>query len=154
MRKDSVILIAENDQAHFSLIKTTLQNAGINSEIIRLTDGRETLDFLFMKGRGPERLPNKEYLLLMDISLPKIDGLTVLEKIKRDPNLKKIPVIILTAADDQDTVERCHSLGCSVYIVKPPEHKTFVDTLRKIGLFLSDVQIPQLNGAAQTGTIK
>jgi CheY-like chemotaxis protein len=146
MNKEGVILIAEDDEGHFELIKRTLQRAGVCNEILRFADGQETLDFLFIKGDGPKREPDREYLLLLDIRMPKIDGIEVLEKIKQDPNLKKIPVVMLTTTDDPVTIERCHDLGCSVYIVKPVEYEDFTDAVHKIGLFLSVVEIPQLSG--------
>ncbi len=146
MNKEGVILIAEDDEGHFELIKRTLQRAGVCNEILRLADGQETLDFLFIKGDGPKREPNREYLLLLDIRMPKIDGVEVLEKIKQDLELKKIPIIMLTTTDDPITIERCHGLGCSVYIVKPVEYEDFTDAVRKIGLFLSVVEIPQISG--------
>ena len=145
MKKEGVILIAEDDEGHFELIKRSLQRAGICNEILRLADGQETLDFLLIRGDGPKRVPDKEYLLLLDIRMPKIDGIEVLEKVKQDPELKKIPVIMLTAIDDPRMIERCHSLGCSVYIVKPVEYEDFADAVRKVGLLLSVVEVPQIS---------
>ncbi len=145
MKKDGVILIAEDDEGHFELIKRSLQRAGVCNQILRFADGQETLDFLFVRGDGPKRESEKEYLLLLDIRMPKIDGVEVLEEVKKDPELKKIPVIMLTTTDDPRTVERCHKLGCSVYIVKPVEYQDFADAVRKVGLLLSVVEIPQIS---------
>jgi CheY-like chemotaxis protein len=132
------------------LIKRSLQRAGVCNEILRFADGQETLDFLFVKGDGPKREPDKEYLLLLDIRMPKIDGMEVLEKVKKDPELKKIPVVMLTTTDDPRTIERCHGLGCSVYIVKPVEYQDFADAVRKVGLLLSVVEVPQIDGLPKT----
>ena len=145
MKKEGVILIAEDDAGHFTLIEKSLQQAGICNEILRLADGREALDFLFIKGDGLKRQPDKEYLLLLDVRMPKIDGIEVLEKIKQDEELKKLPVIMLTVADDPRTIERCHNLGCSVYIVKPTEYSDFTDMVKKVGLLLSFVELPRIN---------
>ncbi len=147
MKKEGVILIAEDDEGHFELIKRSLQRAGVCNQILRFADGQETLDFLFVRGDGPKRESDKEYLLLLDIRMPKIDGVEVLEEVKKDPELKKIPVIMLTTTDDPRTVERCHKLGCSVYIVKPVEYQDFADAVRKVGLLLSVVEIPQISKA-------
>ena len=147
MKKEGVILIAEDDEGHFELIKRSLQRAGVCNQILRFADGQETLDFLFVRGDGPKRESDKEYLLLLDIRMPKIDGVEVLEEVKNDPELKKIPVIMLTTTDDPRTVERCHKLGCSVYIVKPVEYQDFADAVRKVGLLLSVVEIPQISTA-------
>ncbi len=145
MNKEGVILIAEDDEGHFELIKRSLQRSGVCNEILRFADGQETLDFLFVRGDGPKRESDKEYLLLLDIRMPKIDGVEVLEKVKNDPELKKIPVIMLTTTDDPRTIERCHNLGCSVYIVKPVEYQDFADAVRKVGLLLSVVEVPQIS---------
>ena len=121
MEKGVIILIAEDDEGHFSLIKKNLQRSGIWNEIIRFADGQEILDFLFMRGDGRVREHFRKYILLLDIRMPKVDGIEVLGKIKQDPELKKIPVIMLTTTDDPYEIERCHSLGNSIYIVKPVE---------------------------------
>ena len=84
--------------------------------------------------------------MLLDIRIPKIDGIEVLRKIKQDEELRKIPVIMLTTMDDPHEVEVCHSLGCSHYIVKPVEYDKFAAVLKQLGLFLKIVQVPQING--------
>lgn len=155
MNKEGVILIAEDDEGHFELIKRSLQRAGVCNEILRFADGQETLDFLFVRGDGAKREHDKEYLLLLDIRMPKIDGMEVLERVKKDPELKKIPVVMLTTTDDPRTIERCHNLGCSVYIVKPVEYQDFAEAVRKIGLLLSVVEVPQIDGMPKAkGVVK
>ena len=144
MKENSIILVAELDDGHFSLIKNSLQSAGIHNRIQRFTDGRQLLDLLFTKTQEANQ-QNGQYLLLMDVRLPGVDGIEVLEKIKEHPQLKKIPVVMLTAADDSGTIERCHNLGCSMYIVKPDKNEDFIDAVKKIGLFLSVVEIPQIS---------
>jgi len=146
MGKKTIILVVENNQRHFSLIKKSLERGGIWNEKIRFAESREMLDFLFMRGDGLKREAKKEYVLLLDILSPKVDGLKTLEEIKQDRELKKIPVIILTTADDIQEIDRCHSLGCSIYIVKPAEQDSFADAIKKIGLFLSIIKVPQING--------
>jgi CheY-like chemotaxis protein len=78
--------------------------------------------------------------------MPKLDGVEVLEQIKKDPELRKIPVIMITTTDDPREVERCHDLGCSNYIAKPIEYESFVNAIRQLGLFLAVVQVPKING--------
>ena len=147
MRKEAVILVVESDEDSFSLIKSNLQRAGIWNEIINFADGQEVLDFLFRNGERPKHKRKNEYLLLLDVHMPKMDEVEVLERIKQDTQLKKIPVIILTAADDALTIERCHNLGCSIYIVKPADYDSFMDAIWKVGLFLSVVSVPRINAA-------
>jgi CheY-like chemotaxis protein len=145
MRNEDVILIAEHDERHFELIRKNLLRAGILNEIIHLVDGRQLLDFLFdiIKGSEAEHGDN-EFILFLDLAIPKVSGVKVLKKIKRHTNLKKIPVIILTAADEPDVIDRCHDLGCSTFIVKPAKYEDIGEAIQKIGRFLSVVQIPSI----------
>ena len=147
MKKDVVILVAEDDEGHFLLVKANLKRAGVQNKVVRFADGQELLEFLFETGPKPHRQPHKEYILLLDIRMPKVDGIEVLEKMKQDNELKKIPVIILTTTDDPHEVEYCHSLGCSLYIVKPVGYEAFADAIKKVGMFLSVVEVPVINNA-------
>ena len=137
MNQDVVILIAEDDEGHFSLIRKNLVRSGIFNEVIRFTDGQEVLDFLFDKARAAEP---QAYILILDTQMPKVDGVTVLERIKA---YEARSVVMLAAGDDPHEVEHCHELGCSI-IVKPAEHDDFVDAIRKVGQFFSVVSVPRI----------
>jgi CheY-like chemotaxis protein len=141
-----VILIAEDDDGHATLIQRNLKRAGIVNEIIRFKDGQEVLDYLFQKGDGAKRTSGKALLLLLDIRMPKIDGIEVLKRVKADKELRKMPVMMVTTTDDPREVENCHSLGCSNYVTKPIDYDKFIDAIRKLGLFLLVVQVPTING--------
>jgi CheY-like chemotaxis protein len=144
--KDSVIiLIAEDDDGHASLIRKNLKRAGIGNEIIRFGDGQEVLDFLFPADGSFQRTPGNAYLLLLDIRMPKVDGTEVLRRIKNDDELKKMPVIMVTTTDDPREVESCHRYGCNSYITKPVDYEKFVAAIQQLGLFLMVVQVPPLN---------
>lgn len=147
MKSNVVILAAEDDDGHFLLIKKNLRREGISNEILRFSNGMELWDFLTLKGPGPVREPNKAYLLLLDIRMPMVDGIEVLRRMKSDPLLKKIPVIMITTTGNSEDVDLCHNLGCSMYVVKPVEYEGFVESIRKIGMFLSIVEIPQVMAA-------
>ena len=141
MKKDSLILIAEHDKRHFDLIRDNLLRAGVHNKMLYFANGQEILDFFFDMDKGIVKERNdQEYVLLLDVCLPGVDGVEVLEKIKQDKKLKKIVVIILTATDDQHTIERCYNLGCSTYILKPTEQQDFEETIQKLGCFLSFVE--------------
>jgi CheY-like chemotaxis protein len=146
MKKDVVILIAEDDEGHFGLIKRNLIEAGLTNEILHFADGQAILDFLFRRGDGPHRSPAGSYLLILDIRMPKVDGTEVLKDIKEDEELCKLPVIMITTTDDPQEIEKCHALGCSSYITKPIEYNKFMAVVKQLGLYLSIVQIPQING--------
>ena len=135
MDKDTIILLAEDDEGHASLITKNLRRAGLDNRILLFKDGQETLNFLFATGEGPGRDSTSSYLLLLDISMPKINGIEVLQKIKQDDELKKTPVIMITTTDDPHEVARCHKLGCSKYIIKTADYEKFVNAINELGTF-------------------
>jgi CheY-like chemotaxis protein len=144
MESEVTILLAEDDEGHAQLIKKNLKRAGISNDILHFVDGQEIINFLFKKGDGPYRKTDTGYLLLLDIRMPKVNGVQVLRQIKEDAELRKLPVTMLTTTDDPREVENCHILGCSNYITKPVDYDKFVVILRQLGLFLSVVKIPIL----------
>jgi CheY-like chemotaxis protein len=146
MKKEVIVLIAEDDDGHATLIEKNLKRAGLLNEIIRFKDGQETLDFLFEKGKGVHRKHDMAYLLLLDIRMPKVDGVDVLRQVKADKELKKLPVIMITTTDDPREVELCHELGCSNYITKPIDYDSFMEAVRQLGLFLLVVEVPKIDG--------
>lgn len=146
MHKDVAILVAEDDEGHAGLIKKNLARAGIVNKVLHFKDGQEILDFLFRQGNGPHRQSGMAYVLLLDIRMPKVDGIQVLAQVKADPELRKLPVIMITTTDDPREVEHCHNLGCSSYITKPIDYDNFVSAIRQLGLFLAVVQVPTING--------
>ena len=146
MHKEVVILLAEDDEGHAGLIRKNLTRGHILNELLHFKDGQEILDFLFQIGDGPQRQPGASYVLLLDIRMPKIDGTEVLVQVKTDPELRKIPVIMITTTDDPREVERCHAMGCNNYITKPVDYDKFVNSIRQLGLFLSIVEVPRING--------
>ena len=95
MVKDVTILISEDDRGHFILMKHCLRDAGIDNEIVWLCDGQETLDFLFTRNGQPNLPVADKYILLLDIRMPKIDGIEILEEIKKDDRLDHLPVVIV-----------------------------------------------------------
>ncbi len=145
MTKEVVILIAEDDDGHARLIEKNLSRAGLHNPIERFSNGQQILDFLFSRGTGRKRSTELAYLLLLDIRMPQVDGVEVLRQVKEDPEMRKMPVIMLTTTDDPREVERCHALGCSTYIVKPVVYERFAEAINRMGLFVSLVQVPQLS---------
>jgi len=141
MNRELLIILAEDDEGHATLIKRNLKRAGLMNAIIHCRDGQEALDFLEKEKKEEKNLPA---LLLLDIKMPKVDGIEVLKRVKGDPVLKKMPVIMITTTDDPREIERCHELGCSNYIKKPIDYDNFVDAIRKLGLFLLVVEIPEI----------
>ncbi len=144
-QNEVIILLAEDDDGHADLIIENLSEAGVNNHFVRFSDGEEALEFFFATDNSPSRYQHGQaYLMLLDIRMPKIDGVQVLERIKRTPHLRNMPVIMLTTTDDPREVERCHQLGCNSYITKPVIFTSFVETLRRLGLFLLVIQVPKI----------
>lgn len=142
--REIIVLIAEDDIGHARLIEKNLSRAGLHNPILRFENGQAILDFLFRRGGPPRRHPDTPYLLLLDVRMPQVDGVEVLRQLKQDSELRKIPVIMLTTTDDPREVERCHSLGCSSYIVKPVDYEKFAEAIKNLGLFLSLIQVPEI----------
>jgi CheY-like chemotaxis protein len=144
LTQEVVILIAEDDEGHASLIKKNLKRSGISNQIIRFKNGQETLDFLIQEGKLHRRVQDSKFVLLLDIRMPFVDGVQVLRKIKEDPELSKIPVTMLTTTDDPREVEECFRLGCNNYIAKPVDYDKFVEVIKQLGLFLMVVEVPEI----------
>jgi CheY-like chemotaxis protein len=148
MRHLPTILIADDDDGHAFLVEDNLRRGGVNTTYLRFCDGQEVLDFLTGRTAEPSFERDRPYLLLLDIRMPKVDGVTVLRKIKADPDLHKLPVIMLTTTDDPREVDRCHELGCNVYIHKPVSFDNFAIAIAQLGNFVSMLQVPRMNPAA------
>jgi CheY-like chemotaxis protein len=143
MNNEVTILITEDDEGHAMLIQKNLRRAGITNRFKHFRDGQEVLDFLF--GRGDEKIDeSRSYLLLLDIRMPRVDGIEVLRQIKSDDSLRRIPVIMITTTDDPQEVNQCHVLGCNNYITKPVDYSRFIEAIRQLGLFFSIVEVPSL----------
>lgn len=144
MTGEVTILVADDDEGHALLISRNLRKAGLNNEFVFFRDGQEVLDFLFGQGPGPRLQRGNPYLLLLDIRMPKVDGVEVLRAVKADPELRRMPVIMVTTTDDPREISRCHDLGCNSYLTKPVLYERFVESVKQLGLFLSVVQVPNL----------
>lgn len=134
------ILIVDDDEGHAILIRQNLEAAGVPYPIQHFRDGQAVLDFFAI--RPPP--PNGTYIVLLDIRMPKVDGIEVLRRMKSDSGLRMIPVIMLTTTDDLREVQRCHQIGCSGYIQKPVDFDKFAEAIRRIGLFVPLLLVPQI----------
>ncbi len=140
--KQFTILIADDDDGHAYLVEDSLRRSGVTVPLIRFQDGQEVLDFLFGRTVEPLFDPAQKYLLLLDIRMPKVDGVEVLQRLKRDSKLRKLPVILLTTTEDPREVIKCHEIGCNAYIQKPVSWEKFAAAINKLGDFITMVQIP------------
>jgi CheY-like chemotaxis protein len=133
MHRAVYIIIADDDEDYFFLVKEALKENGVNNHTRQLRDGEELLDYLLKRGRF---LLEKEWfypeMILLDLNMPRKGGIESLEEIKGNPSLKQIPVIIFTASDDREAVRRCFDLGADAYIVKPDSFKRLEKTIGKM----------------------
>jgi CheY-like chemotaxis protein len=141
--REMIIVLAEDDDGHAYLVQQNLQDAGVVNRFVRTTDGQETLDYIYCEGQYRDRTTGGPLLLLLDINMPRVDGVEVLRRLKSDPKTDQLPVIILTTTDDPREIRRCYELGCNSYITKPVEYDRFVEAIRRLGLFLSIVKVPR-----------
>ena len=132
------ILIVDDDEGHAILIRENLEAAGLTNRMEHFRDGQAILDFF---DKSSHRA-TQSYLVLLDIRMPKVDGIEVLRRLKADPELCKLPVIMLTTTDDSREVERCYELGCNVYIQKPVDYERFAEAIRRLGLFVTLLEFP------------
>ena len=143
-KQSIVILLVEDDDGHRLLIRDNLRAGGIVNDIVEVSDGQQAIDYLTRSGQYQDQDKHpRPGLILLDIKLPKADGFAVLEKVKSDPRLRLIPVLMLTSTDDQTEVNRCYKLGANSYIVKPIRYEEFQERIKALGLFLDVVRFPE-----------
>ena len=136
------LLLVEDDPGHARLIEKNLRRANISNDIIKVGDGQQALDYLFAEGEYSGSEPSSPLLVLLDLNLPVLDGYQVLQRMKAEQRTKRIPVIVLTTTDAPREVSHCYELGCSVYVTKPVDYEQFSEAIRKLGLFLSVITVP------------
>ncbi len=134
--KPILILLVEDNPDHVLIIKRALELNNILNEVRVVEDGQEALDYLYRRGKytDPESAP-RPGLILLDIKLPKVDGLEVLRRIKSDPSLKAIPVIMLTSSEQEADIVRSYLNGANSYIVKPVQFDEFMQKVRELKLY-------------------
>ncbi len=139
------IIMIEDDEGHARLIEKNIRRAGILNDLKHFTDGTTALQHLFEAADGPAK--NGPALVLLDLNLPDMSGTDILARIKaEDSPLKRTPVVVLTTTDDKVEIQRCYDLGCNVYITKPVNYENFAQAIRQLGLFLSVIQVPEVEG--------
>lgn len=129
------ILLAEDNPHDLELTLAALQQHGLANEIVAVRDGAAALDYLYGRGAYAGRPPGNPALVLLDLKMPKIDGIEVLRQIKGDPALKTIPTVMLTSSREEADVIRSYQLGVNAYVVKPVEFGEFMDAVRQLGGF-------------------
>ena len=137
------IVMVEDDEGHARLIEKNIRRAGVNNEIVPFTDGTSALNFLLGADDSGEVSAKRAFLILLDLNLPDMTGIDILQRVKANEHLKRSPVVVLTTTDDQREIQRCYDLGCNVYITKPVNYEGFANAIRQLGLFFSVIQVPE-----------
>jgi CheY-like chemotaxis protein len=136
------ILLVEDSPHDVELILTALSENALANEVIVVRDGEEALDYLYRRGMFKLRMEGNPIVILLDLKLPKIDGVEVLTAIKSDPTLQLIPVAVLTSSREEPDLLRCYALGTNAYVVKPIDFHEFVEVIKQVGLFWAVVNQP------------
>ncbi len=136
------ILLAEDNPKDVELTLTALDEHHLANEVVVVNDGAEALDYLYHRGEFAMRNGNSPAVILLDLKMPKVDGLEVLRTIKNDDNLKTIPVVILTSSREEKDLIESYKLGVNAYVVKPVDFGDFVEAVKSLGAFWAVVNEP------------
>ena len=136
------ILLVEDDPMDMELTLTALEEKKLANEVLVVHDGEEALNYLYSRGSFRMRSPGNPVLILLDLKLPKIDGLGVLRQVKSDEHLKTIPVVMLTSSREEKDIIEGYKLGVNAYVVKPIDFHDFVEAVKEIGLFWAIINEP------------
>jgi CheY-like chemotaxis protein len=142
MYEFSEILLVEDNPNDVELILAALSENGLVNNIYVAHDGEEALNYLLRRGAYEARPMGNPKVVLLDLKLPKMDGLEVLERIKTDPDLKTTPVVMLTSSREERDLLRSYDLGTNAYVVKPMSFKKFIEAVKEVGLFWAVINQP------------
>jgi CheY-like chemotaxis protein len=142
MTKMARILIVEDDPNDVELTLTALADYNLANEVVVTRDGQQALDYLYCQDEFSTRSPENPAVILLDLKLPKVDGLEVLQQIKSDERLKMIPAVVLTSSHEEKDLMRSYSLGVNAYVVKPVDFHEFVNAVKELGVFWAVINEP------------
>ncbi len=149
------ILLVEDNPRDIELTLAALEENRLANEVIVVRDGEEALDYIYRRGIFRLRTEGNPAVVLLDLKLPKIDGLEVLEQLKRDDELRRIPVVMLTSSREEPDLDRSYKLGVNAYVVKPVNFSDFTRAIKELGLFWAVINqpppgsvVPRLGGMA------
>lgn len=143
--KPVIIVMIEDDEGHARLIEKNIRRAGVHNEIMPFVNGSEALNYLLGDDKSGEVSSGRQLLILLDLNLPDMTGIDILEKLKNNVHTKRSPVVVLTTTDDAREIQRCYDLGANVYITKPVNYEDFANAIRQLGLFFAVMQVPETN---------
>lgn len=136
------ILLVEDNPKDLELALLALEKSNLANEVITVRDGKEAIDYLFRQGAYADRLQGNPAVVLLDLKLPKLDGIQVLERLKSEPTLQRVPVVMLTASREEKDLVKSYQLGVNAYVVKPVSFKEFIEAIQELGIFWAVVNEP------------
>src|ERR671939_335104 len=143
------ILLVEDSPNDVELTLSALAENHLANEVVVVRDGQEALDYLYGRGVFKLRAEGHPAVVLLDLKLPKVDGLEVLEKLKSDADLRSVPVVMLTSSREEQDLVRSYTLGVNAYVVKPVDFHEFVDAVKELGLFWAVINEPPPGSAGR-----
>ena len=143
------ILLVEDNPRDLELTLAALAKCQLANEIVVARDGAEALDYLYRGGAYKERMPGDPAVVLLDLKLPKVDGLQVLEKIKTDSEQRQIPVVMLTSSREERDLLRSYELGVNAFVVKPVDFNAFFEAIQDLGMFWAILNEPPPGGRSR-----
>ena len=135
MAKLKHILLVEDDPKDIELTLDALDEYNLSNEIVIARDGVDALDYLYRRGTFAQRTGGNPVVILLDLKMPRMDGVEVLKQIKADEQLRVIPIVVLTSSRESRDLEECYKLGVNAYVVKPVRFSEFVEAIKQIGVF-------------------
>ena len=136
------ILIVEDDPRDLELTLMALEDYKLANQVMVTRDGQEALDYLFCQGQFHTRSDGNPAVVMLDLKLPKVDGLEVLKQVRSDESLKMIPVVVLTSSHEEKDMMRSYKLGVNAYVVKPVDFHEFVNAVKELGVFWAVINEP------------
>ena len=136
------ILLVEDSAQDIELTMAALEESHLANEVTVVRDGAEALDYLLRREKYADRPDGQPVVVLLDLKMPKVDGLEVLREMKGHPDLKHIPVVMMTSSREEQDLVRSYSLGVNAYVVKPVDFEQFVDSIKRLGFFWAIINEP------------
>jgi CheY-like chemotaxis protein len=136
------VLIADDDEGHATLVQRHMRRAGLNAELVHLRDGQEVLDYIYRRAPWTNRGAHTALALVLDLNMPRLSGFEVLQRLKDDSTLQRIPVFVLTTSDNPAEIDRCYLHGAAACLVKPIDYGAFGEMVHRFAGFLMTAQMP------------
>jgi CheY-like chemotaxis protein len=136
------LLLVEDDRKDVELTLEALAEYNLANEVVVARDGEEALDYLYRRGKFQTLAPGNPAAILLDLKLPKVNGLEVLGRIRADEKLRAVPVIVLTSSRQEEDLKKCYELGVNAYVVKPVDFHEFINAVKELGIFWGLINEP------------